>query len=130
VWKQTFVILGGLTLAVSLPIVALGMTTDRTPALNATPATITDWGQTVEATPTMVQQQLRVHAETGPPEGFEPIRQQLHRNEAQAAGSQDSPGRNQWADDAQRQGHGAVGQQGPHGNGQQGPHGHGAGTDG
>jgi hypothetical protein len=45
VWKQTLVILGGLALAVSLPIVALAVTTDRTPALNATSvsaATITD----------------------------------------------------------------------------------------
>lgn len=27
---------------------------------------------------TMVRQQLRVHAETGPPEGFEPVQQRLH----------------------------------------------------
>jgi hypothetical protein len=111
VWKQTFVILGGLALATSLPIVALAVTTDRTPGLNATSvsaSTVTDWGQTAEATPTMVRQQLRVHAETGPPEGFEPVRQQLHRNEAQAVGPQDSPGRFQWADDAERPGFGAT----------------------
>ena len=117
-WKQTFVILGGLTLAVSLPIVALAVTTDRTPALNPTSeSTITAWGQTTEATPTMVRQQLRVHAETGPPEGFEPIQQQLHRNEAQAGGPQESPGGFQWADDAQRPRHGETGQQGRHGQG-------------
>ena len=30
---------------------------------------------------TMVRQQLRVHAETGPPEGFEPIQQRLHADD-------------------------------------------------
>ncbi len=99
---------------------ALAVTTDRIPALNAasvSASTITEWGQTAEATPTMVRQQLRVHAETGPPEGFEPIRQQLHRSEVQGGGSQESPGHYQWADDAERPRHDETGQQGRHGQG-------------
>jgi hypothetical protein len=34
-----------------------------------------------QADQTMVRQQLRVHAETGPPEGFEPIQQRLHMDD-------------------------------------------------
>jgi hypothetical protein len=63
-----------LALAVSLPLVALAVTTDRTPALDDYSAQVTD-----DVSQPMVQQRLRVHAETGPPKDFEPVRQRLHQ---------------------------------------------------
>lgn len=74
VLKQILVIAGGLVLAVSLPLTALAFATDRTPALGNVPVGASD-----DAPQPTVQQRLRVHAETGPPEGFVPARQRLHQ---------------------------------------------------
>jgi hypothetical protein len=110
-WKKISVVAGGMALAVALPFVALAVTTDEfldvvTPA-DAAPATVQTTTQLqaiseeapVEPTgpwvspnavdpiavqaadQTMVRQQLRVHAETGPPEDFEPIQQRLHADD-------------------------------------------------
>ena len=81
--KQGLVIAGGFALAISFPLVALAVTTDRTPPLDDVASVIVD-----EASQPMVQQRLRVHAETGPPEGFEPQRQRLHQSENAANGQQ------------------------------------------
>ena len=110
-WKKISVVAGGMAIAVALPFVALAVTTDEfsdlvTPA-DAAPATVqaTTQAQAVAAAarvePTgpwvspnavdpiaieqadqaMVRQQLRIHAETGPPEGFEPVQQRLHADD-------------------------------------------------
>jgi hypothetical protein len=39
----------------------------------------------------LVRQQLRIHAETGPPEGFEPIQERLHQGERLGLGNPDAP---------------------------------------
>jgi hypothetical protein len=72
--KQILVIAGGLTLAVSLPLVALAVTTDQTPPLDDIALAATD-----DLPQPVFQQRLRVHAETGPPAGLEPVRQRLHQ---------------------------------------------------
>jgi hypothetical protein len=90
VLKRILVVAGGLTLAVSLPIVALAVTTEQTPALDNSAVEVS-----VEVPQPMVQQGLRVHAETGPPEGFVPVRQQLHQPDAVDSGDQNMVRRQQ-----------------------------------
>jgi hypothetical protein len=99
-WKKITVVAGGMALAVALPFAALAVTTDEfpdvlTPADAATEtvqAPVEPTGPWVspnavdpiaiqQAEQTMVRQQPRVHAETGPPEGFEPVQQRLHADE-------------------------------------------------
>jgi hypothetical protein len=107
-WKKITVVMGGMALAVSLPFVALAVTTDEFPnvimpadAATETVPAATQVQATAEVAPveptgpwvspnavdpiaiqqadqTMVRQQFRVHAETGQPEGFEPVMQRLH----------------------------------------------------
>ncbi len=77
--KQILVVAGGLLLAVSLPLVALAITTDSTPLLDDAIEIASD-----DATQPMLQQRLRVHAATGPHEEFEPVRQRLHQPEERA----------------------------------------------
>ena len=74
--KQILVVAGGLALAVSLPLVALAVTTERTPALGDYAVQVSD-----DVSQPMVQQRLRVHAETGRPENFEPVQQRLHQSD-------------------------------------------------
>ena len=81
--KQILVVVGGLALVVSIPLVALAMATDRTPPLSDSVVVTAD-----DAPQPMTQQRLRVHAETGPTEGFEPARQRLHQPEAWGEGHQ------------------------------------------
>ena len=80
---QSLVIAGGLALAVSLPLVALAITTDQTPPLDDIAVAATD-----DLPQPAFQQRLRVHSETGPPEGFEPVRQRLHQPESVGTGQQ------------------------------------------
>lgn len=88
--KQILVIAGGLVLAVSLPLAALAVTTDRTPPLDDDVVAASDQApQSMAQQQPMVQQRLRVHADTGPPEGFEPVRQRLHRTDPVMSGQQD-----------------------------------------
>jgi hypothetical protein len=118
-WKRITVVAGGMALAVALPFVALAVTTDEFPDVmpaDAAPAaeqaairtqSIADvplaeptgpWVSPNAVDPvaieqadqTMVRQQLRVHAETGPPEGFEPVQQRLHADDPLGVG----PGNN------------------------------------
>ena len=81
--KQILVIAGGLALAVSLPLVALAVTTDQTPSLDDIAVATTD-----DLPQPAFQQQLRVHAETRPPENLEPVRQRLHQSDDVASGEQ------------------------------------------
>ena len=81
--KRILVVAGGLALAVSLPIVALAVTTERTPALDDSAVEVSDG-----VPQPMVQQRLRVRAETGLPEDFEPVRQRLHRADVVEPGDQ------------------------------------------
>jgi hypothetical protein len=90
VLKRILVVAGGLTLAVSLPIVALGVTTERTPALDNSAVEVSE-----EVPQPLWQQRLRVHAETGPPEGFVPVRQRLHQPDAVDSGDQNMVRRQQ-----------------------------------
>lgn len=93
-WKKILVALGGVVLAISLPLAVLAIATDQTPTPNAStsaaadvaqPADLPDNPSQVQEQP-MVRQRLRVHAETGPPEGFEPVRQRRHEDEAGVRG--------------------------------------------
>jgi hypothetical protein len=107
-WKKITVVMGGMALAVALPFVALAVTTDEFPdvimpadAATETVQAATQVQAAAEVAPveptgpwvspnavdpiaiqqadqTMVRQQFRVHAETGPPEDFEPVQQRLH----------------------------------------------------
>jgi len=54
-------------------------------AVSAAPTPASD--DAVNQEPIMTRQQLRVHAETGPPEGFEPVKRQhrLHKSDGQAS---------------------------------------------
>lgn len=91
--KQILVIAGGLALAVSLPLVALAVTTDQTPPLDDIAVAATD-----DLPQPAFQQRLRVHAETGPPAGLEPVRQRLHQPDG--VGSDEQHGlRRQQGDD-------------------------------
>ena len=110
-WKKITVVFGGMALAVALPFVALAVTTDEFPdvIMPADAATETVQAATQVPAPgevppaeptgpwvspsavdpiaiqqadqTMVRQQLRVHAETGQPEDFEPVMQRLHADD-------------------------------------------------
>jgi hypothetical protein len=108
-WKKISVVAGGMALAVALPFVALAVTTDEVPDANmpadaavetvqtTTPAQVAAEIVPVEPTgpwvspnavepvaiqsATMARQQLRVHAETGPPAGFESVQQRLHADD-------------------------------------------------
>jgi len=122
-WKKISVVAGGMALAVALPFVALAVTTDEFPDVimpaDAAPAAVQATVQTqnlAEVAPieptgpwvspnavdpiatqqsdqTMVRQQFRVHAETGPPEGFEPIQQRLHADDPLGMGpGNENPG--------------------------------------
>ena len=125
-WKKISVVAGGMALAVALPFVALAVTTDEIPdavtPADAAPVSIQAAIQTQntaeiapveptgpwvspnavdpiavqQADQTMVRQQFRVHAETGIPEGFEPVQQRLHADDPLGMG----PG-NENAGDAQ-----------------------------
>ena len=131
-WKKISVVAGGMVVAVALPFAALALTTDEFPdsilpadATRAAEATVESevagevepveptgpWVSPNAADPmtvaqaegTMARQQLRVHAETGPPEGFEPLQQRLHADDPLGMGP----------------GHDDAGQGQPMGNGQQ-----------
>ncbi|MCL1592727.1 MAG: hypothetical protein M3132_00065 [Actinomycetia bacterium] len=121
-WKSTMVVIGGAALAVSLPFVALAVTTGEEasdvapatvatdqvqntlayqyddelvdPALDQVQAQIEEQlqiqdPQVVPVTPapvvaqdqTMIQQRLREHIETGPPEGVDPVQQRLQQHD-------------------------------------------------
>ncbi len=103
-WKKIIVLAGGAALAVSLPIVALAATTQDIETSDVSPAiadeapytaTYVYLGDDVTVDPAttqdqaLVRQQLRVHSETGPPEGFEPIQQRLHQQDG--VGNPDTP---------------------------------------
>ena len=121
--KKITVVTGGMALAVALPFVALAGTTDEfsdvlvpadaatetvQPAVEAQvaaePIAVEPTGPWVSPNAidpiavqpteqTMVRQQLRVHAETGPPEGFEPVQQRLHVDDPLGMGpGTDAPG--------------------------------------
>lgn len=105
-WKKIIVLAGGAALAVSLPIVALAATTqdietsDIYPAIaDEAPYTATYQylgddvvvDQVTTQDQALVRQQLRVHSETGPPEGFEPIQQRLHQQDGIGMGNPDAP---------------------------------------
>ena len=92
-WKQISVVAGAMAFAVALPVVALAATTPdvlmpadaatgivqaTTQVQAAAEVTAVDPIGVQQNEQTLVRQQLRVHAETGPPEGFEPIQQRLH----------------------------------------------------
>jgi hypothetical protein len=89
VWKKILVAIGGVVLAISIPLVALALTTNQTPAANEITSAITDATRTEDSTNSstgvqdqpMVRQQRRIHADTGPPEGAEPVRRRLHEHE-------------------------------------------------
>jgi len=130
-WKKITVVAGGMALAVALPFVALAVTTDEFPEViapaDAAPVSVQAATQTQNAAEiapveptgpwvspnavdpvaaqqvdqTMVRQRLRIHAETGPPEGFEPIQQRLHTDDPLGMG----PG-NEDAGKGQRMGNG------------------------
>lgn len=105
-WKNIMVLAGGAAIAVSLPIVALAATTQDVSASDVYPAvadeapyaeTYQNAGDDIMPAPVttqdqaLVRQQLRVHAETGPPEGFEPVQQRLHQQDGVGAGNPDAP---------------------------------------
>ena len=92
--KQILVVAGGLALAASLPLAALAVTTEPTPALDNYAVEASD-----EAPQPMVQQRLRVHAETGQPENFEPVRQRLHQPDGVGSSDQSMIGRQYAQDD-------------------------------
>ena len=103
-WKNIMVLAGGAALAVSLPIVALAATTEDTIVSDPMVADEAPYMETYQYAAddidpstvmtqdqTLVRQQLRIHAETGPPEGFEPIQQRLHAQDGAGVGNPDSP---------------------------------------
>ena len=110
-WKKITVVAGGMALAVALPFAALALTTDEFPDVITQPEVApvavqaaVQTQSTTELAPagptgpwvspnavdpiaiqqadqTMVRQQLRVHAETGAPDGFDPVQQRLHADD-------------------------------------------------
>lgn len=76
-----------------------------------------EFDETVQ--PVMTRQQLRVHAETGPPEGFEPIKRQLrlHQGDGQANGQCQNGDACQNSDRGHSGGRGQNGGQGENGRG-------------
>jgi hypothetical protein len=94
-WKNILALAGGAVLAISLPLAALAATTDDPMVADEAPYMETD--QYSQSDPvviqdqTLVRQQLRIHAETGPPEGFEPIQQRLHQQDQLGIGNPDAP---------------------------------------
>ena len=138
-------ITAGIVIIIGLPIAAIAVTKATAPEpwspeatvaaqVEATSAEVTAQDVDDQATTSQVapqtRQRLRVHSETGPPEGFEPIQQRLHQQEQMAANG-DGPGRRgPPADRGGQNGHGQgdqgmkQGQGGQHGMaGQGGPHG-------
>ena len=108
-------ITAGIVIIIGLPIAAIAVTKATAPEpwspeatvvaqIEATTAEETeaaaqdvdDEAATTQVAP-QTQQRLRVHSETGPPEGFEPIQQRLHQQDQMAANgggrSDDAPGR-------------------------------------
>ena len=92
--KQILVVAGGLALALSLPLAALAVTAERTPALENNAVEASD-----EAPQAVVRQRLRVHVETGQPENFEPVRQRLHQPDSVQSSDQNMIGREYTEDD-------------------------------
>jgi hypothetical protein len=114
-WKKSMVIIGGVALAVSLPLAVLAMTTDDsvtdsdTNSVAAVGTLYQDgyWDsvaaeiqvqeqvqvqdQVQPQDQVMTRRQLRVHIETGPPEGFEPIQQRLHKHDQLGMGNTGTP---------------------------------------
>lgn len=98
-WKNILAITGGAVLAVSLPLAALAATTDDPAGADEAPYMETYQYAADDVVPstvmaqdqTLARQQLRVHAETGPPEGFEPIQQRLHAQDGAGMGNPDAP---------------------------------------
>ncbi len=98
-WKQITVLAGAAALAVSMPLGALALTSEDVPTpTDPTAAEAVDYFANDLVAPgdealvqddALVRQQLRIHAETGPPEGFEPIQQRLHAQDH--AGNPDAP---------------------------------------
>ncbi len=89
-WKKVLIITGGVALAVALPMAALAMTTGDEVAEEA-PSTFVAEEAAIDAAPvalnaTFEPQRLRVHADTGPPDGVQPIQNRLHQGEATGAG--------------------------------------------
>ncbi|MEN8040092.1 MAG: hypothetical protein ABFR95_01190 [Actinomycetota bacterium] len=100
-WKKSMVIIGGAALAVSIPMAALAATSDvgtlgsfdpigadDAPYAERYQASDVDAEQTQART--AVRQQLRTHIETGPPEGFEPVQQQLREHDQLGTGNPDA----------------------------------------
>lgn len=103
-WKRFMVIVGGAALVVSIPMAALALTTDgdavstfdptgpyaeqfRYQGSDVEPVQIQSQAQVGDT----VRQRLRVHIETGQPEGFEPVQQQLREHQQLGAGNPDAP---------------------------------------
>jgi hypothetical protein len=89
-WKKVLIISGGVALAVALPVAALAITTGDDVAEEA-PSTFVAEEVVIDATPvalnaTYEPQRLRAHADTGPPDGLQPIQNRLHQGEATGAG--------------------------------------------
>lgn len=130
-WKKITVVAGGMALALALPFVALAVTIEEFPDViapaDATPVAVqaaTQAQPTSEVAPAeptgpgvspnaiepiatqqadqmMVRQRLRVHAETGPPEGLEPVQQRLHTDDPLGTG----PGNENAGNGQNRQNH-------------------------
>jgi hypothetical protein len=87
------IIVGGIAVAVALPVAALALTpggdaTDDVESAGIAVEVETDQAQRVQ-NPAYEPQRLRVHADTGRPEGVEPVMRRLHQSVAtqQGAGS-------------------------------------------
>lgn len=108
-------ITAGIVIIIGLPIAAIAVTKATAPEPWNPEATVaaqsegataeeievtaqdTDGQATTSQVAPQTQQRLRIHSETGPPEGFEPIQQRLHQQEQMATNgdgrSDDAPGR-------------------------------------
>jgi hypothetical protein len=92
VFVSRWIVIGaaGVTLTVVAAIAAYALAPDDSPGVAAeaakTTAVVDESGgdqRLVESRPPMTRHRLHVHAETGPPDGIEPVRQQLriHRQD-------------------------------------------------
>ena len=94
-WKKMLFITGGVAVAVALPMGALALTTSDETTNDAVSTVIAAEASVLQAVPaqdaTYEPRRLRVHAETGPPDGVEPVQLRIHRSDAvQAQGGNTS----------------------------------------
>ena len=94
-FKKIGLLVGAAALIVGVPAAAIALTNDGGDSLNTVVPVIaqvqnqtatTSVGSTDATTPVLTQQRLRIHAETGPPEGFEPIQRRLHQTSGVSQG--------------------------------------------